>query len=120
LLLVCQTVSAYGANYILTVFFKQTSSNPIGPVSLIAGTLQTTPAKIVSIGLLSQEPSQPMVLNDTRDAAQLNFTVTGGDVPIVALEVTAPTIVQFTSDALAQELMLPVAAEKMVAPSAAR
>lgn len=115
-----QTVSPNGPNYILTVFFKQTSSNPIGPVTLTAATLTTTLAKIVGFGLLSQEPSQPMILNDTKDAAQLSFTVTGGDAPIVAVEVTAPTIVQITGDALASDLMLPVAAEKMVLPSAAR
>jgi hypothetical protein len=48
----------------------------------------------------------------------LSFYVVGGDAPVVGLEVTAPTIVQISGDALAQVLMLPVAPDKLVLPSA--
>jgi hypothetical protein len=113
-----QTLSANGPNYILTVFFNKTPSQPIGPVNLDVGTLQSSGAKIVAFGMLSQEPSQPAVITATKDAAELSFTVTGGDAPIVAMEVTGPTIVQMSSDALAQNLMLPIAADKLALPSA--
>ena len=47
-----------------------------------------------------------MVLNDTGDAAQLQFAVMAGNAPAVALEVNAPTFVQVTGDALAETLTL--------------
>ncbi len=114
-----QTVMQNGQNYILTVFFKPTSANAIGPVSLIAGTFKQT-AKIANFMLVTPGQSQPMLANDTQDAAQLQFTVASGDAPAVAIELTGPTIVRVTGDALAEDLTLPVAAEKMVVPSAAR
>ena len=115
------TVAPNGPNYILTIAFKPTSATPIGPVSLVAATFNRT-AKIVSFGLVTPGQSEPMVINDavTRDAAQLKFTVAGGDAPVVGVELTGPTFVQVTGDALAQELTMPVAPEKMALPSAGK
>lgn len=114
LVLANQAVSQNGPNYILTMFFQQASSS-IGTVSLVAGTYQQT-AKIINFGLVSQSQvqPQPMVLNDTGDAAQFSFNVAAGDTPVVAMELTGPTIVRVTSDSLAQDLTLGVAAEKLV------
>jgi hypothetical protein len=114
-----QTVMQNGQNYLLTIFFKPTSQTAIGPVSLIAGTFKQT-ARIANFVLVTPGQSQPMMLNETQDAAQLQFNVAGGDAPAVAIELTAPTIVRVTGDALAEELTLPVAADKMTLPALTR
>ena len=117
LTLATETVTPSGQNYIITIFFKPTSVNtPIGPVSLVAGTYRQT-ARIVNFALVTPGQSQPMTLNDTGDAAQLKFTVAAGDAPAVALELTAPTFVHVTGDMLADELTLPVAADKLALPA---
>jgi hypothetical protein len=114
-----QTVMQNGQNYLLTIFFKPTSQTAIGPVSLIAGTFKQT-ARIANFVLVTPGQSQPMMLNETQDAAQLQFNVAGGDAPAVAIELTAPTIVRVTGDALAEELTLPVSADKMTLPALTR
>lgn len=116
LVLASQTVTPSGQDYILTIFFKPVGNNAPGQVSVVAGTFRRT-ARIINFALVTPGASQPMMLNDTGDAAQLQFTVGAGDAPAIALEVTAPTIVQVTGDALADTLTLPVAAEKMVKPA---
>lgn len=115
-----QSLMQNGQDYVVTVFFKQTSSTPIGQVTLEAATLVTSGAKIINFGLVTPGKSQPVVMNDAQTAAQLAFNVNGGDVPAVAVEVTGPTIVQVSGDALASTLMLPVAPEKLSLPSTAR
>jgi hypothetical protein len=115
-----QAVSMDGQNYILSIFLKPVSPNASGPVNLMAGTLRQSGSKIINFGLVTAGQSQPMVLNDTLDAAQLNFSVAAGDSPVVAVEVTAPTIVQLSSSSLGSDLVFPVAAEKLVHQSTAK
>ena len=114
-----QTVTPSGQDYILTIFFKPVGNNALGTVGLVAGTFKRT-ARIVNFALVTPGAAQPMALNDVGDAAQLQFTVAAGDMPAVILELSAPTIVRVTSDALSDDLTLPVAAEKMALPSAQR
>jgi hypothetical protein len=114
--LVSHNVTRNGTNYVLTLIFKKTDSRPMGNVDLVAGTFEQT-AKILNFTAPGAAQADEPVMNEFGDAAQLKFTVARGDVPVlVGLELTAPTIVRLTGDALEQELVLPVAASRMQPP----
>lgn len=118
--LVSHNVTRNGTNYVLTLIFKKTDSRPMGNVDLVAGTFEQT-AKISTFTAPGAAQSDEPVMNDFGDAARLKFTVARGDVPIlVELELTAPTIVRLTGDALEQELFLPVSANRMQPPPSDR
>lgn len=120
LTLVDQAVARNGSNYILSLFFKATGSQVIGVVDLIAGTYRQT-ARILNFASVTPGQSEPAVMNDLGDAARLKFTPPRGDAPIViALELTAPTIVRVSGDVLDGDLTVPVAADKLSAPTASK
>lgn len=120
LTLIDQAVARNGSNYILSLFFKTNGSQLIGSVDLIAGTYRQT-AKILNFSSVTPGQSEPAVMNDLRDAARLKFTPPGGDAPVViALELTAPTIVRVSGDGLEGDLTIPVAADKLPAPTAGK
>ena len=56
-------------------------------------------------------------MNETGDAARLRFTVSGSEPPPLVLELSAPTIVKLTGDALQQDVTVPVAADRLQLPS---
>ncbi len=118
LTLVDQQVSKRGVNYILSLFFKATGSQPIGTVELIAGTYRQT-AKILNFGAVTPGQTESAVMNDLGDASRLKFTPPRTDAPIVvALEVNGPTIVRVSGDALEGDLTVPIAAENLPAAAA--
>lgn len=118
LTLVDQQVSRNGANYILSLFFKATGSQPIGTVQLIAGTYRQT-AKILNFGAVTPGQTAPAVMNDVGDASKLTFTPPQSNTPIVvALEVNAPTIVRVSGDVLEGDLTVPIAADNLPAAAA--
>ena len=121
LALVDQAVARNGSNYILSLFFKATGSQPVGSVELIAGTYRQT-ARILNFASVTPAgQTEPAVMNDVGDAARLKFTPLRSDAPIViALELTAPTIVRVSGDALEGDLTIPVAAEKLPAPTVSK
>jgi len=118
--LVSQNVTRNGTNYVLALIFKKTNSRPMGNVDLVAGTFEQT-AKISTFTAPGAAWSDEPVMNDFGDAGRLKFTVARGDVPVlVELELTAPTIVKLTGEALEQELVLPVSANRMQPPPSGR
>ncbi len=118
--LVDQNVARNGSNYVLSLFFKPVGSQPVGAVELIAGTYQQT-AKILNFAAVTPGQTEPAVMNDLGDASRLKFVPRGGDSTIVvALELTAPTIVRVTGDVLDGDLTIPVAAEKLSGPTASK
>ncbi len=120
LTLVDQAVARNGSNYILSLFFKANGSQPVGNVELIAGTYRQT-ARILNFAAVTPGQSKPAVMNDVGDAAQLKFTPLRSDAPIViALELTAPTIVRVSGDELEGDLTIPVATDKLPVPTAAK
>jgi hypothetical protein len=118
LTLVDQQVSRNGANYILSLFFKATGSQPVGTVQLIAGTYRQT-AKILNFGSVTPGQTAPAVMNDVGDASKLTFTPPQSNTPIVvALEVNGPTIVRVSGDVLEGDLTVPIAADNLPAAAA--
>jgi len=117
LTLVSQRASRDGTNFILHLVFKSTNGKPAGHVDLIAGTFEQT-AKILSFAAPGAAQSEEPIINDIGDAARLKFTVARGDQPVlVELVFSDPTIVRLTGDALEQELILPVSANRMQLPA---
>lgn len=106
-----RTILPAGSGYLVTLFFKPANNSAAGPVEMVAGTFRQT-AKILNFAELGANPAEP-VLNDTGDAAKLRFNVSPNDNPTIVLELSAPTIVRVSSDALDQDLTIPVAADKM-------
>ena len=120
LTLVDQSVSRNGSNYILSLFFKPNGNQSLGSVELVAGTYQQT-AKILNFAAVTPGQTEPAIMNDFGDAARLKFVPRGGDSSIViALELSAPTIVRVSGDALEGDLTIPVAADKLSAPTASK
>jgi hypothetical protein len=118
--LVNQNVTRNGPGFLLTLVFKATTSKPMGEVELVAGTYEQT-ARILHFAAPGAFQSEEPVMNDYGDAARLKFTPARGEVPIlVELGLTAPTIVKLTGDALEQELIVPVAANRMQLPSGSK
>ena len=111
LILMDHSVAMHGNNYVLSLNFKKPGGASIGALELIAGTYKQT-AKILNFASLPPDQSQPAVYNPDGDAAQLAYVATG-DSTTVILELSAPTIVRVTGDALEGDLTLPVAADKI-------
>jgi hypothetical protein len=115
--LVSQSVSRDGSNYILNLIFAAPNGKPLGLINPVAGTYERT-AKILNFSAPGAPQSEEPVMNDFGDAAQLKFTATGGDLPIlIELVLSGPTIVKLTSDALDHELILPVATSRKQPPA---
>jgi hypothetical protein len=121
LTLVDKNVAKDGTNYDLTMFFRPTSSKPVGTVELMAGTYRQT-ARIVNFTARNVDQTEAPVMNDIGDAAKLKFTVSHvADAPVVVeLTLSAPTLVKVVGDQLAEELTLPVAVDQMQLPIANR
>jgi hypothetical protein len=111
LVLMDHSVAMHGNNYVLTLNLKNPGGSPIGSLDLIAGTYKQT-ARIISFASLPPDQSQPPIFNSDADAAQLSYVASSGETTI-ALELSAPTIVRITGDALEGDLTLPVAADKI-------
>ncbi len=116
LILVDRNVTRSGSGYLLTLSFKASNNTPIGAVDLVAGTFRQT-AKILNFACVGSGSSDPAVMNETGDAARLRFTISGSEPPLLALELSAATIVKLTGDALQQELTVPVAADRLQLPT---
>lgn len=118
--LVDQAVTHTATNYTLTLLFRPSNGNNVGPVEIAAGTYRQT-ARILSFTARNVLRVEPTSINDVGDAADLRFTAGQVDTPILLeLVLSDPTIVRLMSDSLEQELTLPVAVENMRLPRASR
>lgn len=113
--LTSQSIVPARNHYFVTLMFRPNSNTATGVVTMDVGTFNNT-ATVVDFSA-EGSPAAP-VFNPTSTAARLQFNVTPGTPPTVVVELSAPTIIRVSSDALASEVTIPVAAEKMALPSA--
>ena len=118
LALVDHAVSMHGNNYLLTLNLKKPGGMPIGVIELVAGTYKQT-AKILGFSCAAPDQSPAPVFNTEGDAADLTYFASGDETTIL-IELSGPTIVRVSGDALEGDLTLPVAADKIkLAPASA-
>ena len=109
-----QSIVPAGNNYFLTVMFRPNSSSASGVVTMDVGTFNHS-ATVVNFSAVGS-PADP-IFNPTGDAARLQFNVTPGVTPTVVVELSGPTIVRLSSDALVSDVTIPIAADKMALPT---
>jgi hypothetical protein len=112
LALVNRVVSQAGNSYILTLFFRVTSSVTSGSVDVVAGTYKQT-ARIINFAPMTSGAIESPIINSTGDVARLKFSVNPRETPTLVLELSAPTIVRVASDSLDTDVTVPVAADRM-------
>jgi len=118
LALIDHGVTMHGNNYLLSLNLKKSGGTPIGVIELVAGTYKQT-AKILGFSCAAPDQSPAPVFNSEGDAADLTYFASS-DETTVLLELSGPTIVRFSGDALEGDLTLPVAADKIkLAPASA-
>jgi hypothetical protein len=113
-----QAIAPAGNNYLLTLVFTVTNGVS-GRVDMMAGTYKLS-ARILNFNQIGAGAGELPQFNDAGDVAKLSFHVTPRETPTVVLEFSAPTIVRVISDSLDTDLTVPVAADKMRIPGAAK
>lgn len=112
--LASQNITPAGNHYFVTLMFKPNSSTASGLVTMDVGTFNHT-ATVVNFSAVGS-PADP-IFNATGDAARLQFNVTPGLTPTVVVELSAPTIVRLSSDALVSDITIPIAWDKATLPT---
>ncbi len=118
LALIDHVITMHGNNYLLSLNLKKPDGTPIGVIELVAGTYKQT-AKILNFSCAPPDQAPAPIFNSESDAADLTYFAGGGETTVL-LELSGPTIVRVSGDALEGDLTLPVAADKIkLAPASA-
>jgi hypothetical protein len=106
-------------SYVLTLFFRNTGGASGGSVEMVAGTYKQT-ARIIAFSSMTSPTKNAAEINDVGDAARLVFDVAENESPALSIEFSGPTIVRFVSESFDNDLIIPVAADKITLTNASK